>query len=167
MKRLTKEDLTELSRTLTLIEPNAQRQFIGGAGRDGDTLCISGGTLIDTPEGVDFISDSGETTHFSGVDLSTSWVTRNAAYQLNGTIHIGKKWLKNGFNLYDFAHEYGHYLQQRDPNHNYLCTMLKSVYSLLTDPKNHENQPFEIDATRRGYEYLRDNAGKAGQKNGL
>ena len=78
MKKLTKEDLTELSRTLTLIEPNAQRQFIGGAGRDGDTLCISGGTLIDTPEGVDFISDSGETTHFSGVDLSTSWVTRTA-----------------------------------------------------------------------------------------
>ncbi len=159
MKKLTKKDLTELSKTLPLIEPNAQRQFIGGAGRNGRTLRIEGGTLMDTPEGVDFISDSGEITHFIGVDLSTSWVTSNAAYQLNGTIHIGKKWLKNGFDLYDFAHEYGHYLQQQDPNHNYTLTIIKSVYSLLTNPKNHENQPFEKDATRRGNEYL-DNVGR-------
>ena len=166
MKKLTKKDLTELSKTLLLIEPNAQRQFIGGAGRNGDTLCISGGTLIETPEGVDFVSDSGEITHFAGANFSTSWVFGNTAYQLNGTIHIGKKWLKNGFNIYNFAHEYGHYLQQQDPNYNYTLTILKSLYSVLTDPKNHANKPFEKDATRRGYEYLY-NAGNAGEKNGF
>lgn len=167
MKKLTKKDLAELSKTLPLIEPNAQRQFIGGAGRNGERLRISGGTLIDTPEGVDFISDSGEITHFKGVDFSTSWVLSDTGYQLNGTIHISKKFIKDGFNIYNFAHEYGHYLQQKDPNHNYLFTSVKSIYSLWKDPKNHANQPYEKDATRRGNEYLRDNAGKAGKKNGL
>lgn len=164
MKKLTKKDLTELSKTLTLIEPNAQRQFIGGAGRNGERLRISGGTLIDTAEGVDFISDTGEITHFKGVDFSTSWVFDDTAYQLNGTIHISKEWLKDGFNIYNFAHEYGHYLQQQDPNYNYTATMLKSMYSVLTNPGNHANQSFEKDATRRGEEYLRDNAGKAGKR---
>lgn len=164
MKKLTKEDLTGLSKTLTLIEPNAQRQFIGGAGRNGEHLRISGGTLIDTAAGVDFISDTKEITHFKGVDFSTSYVFDNTAYQLNGMIHISEKWLKNGFNIYDFAHEYGHYLQQIDPNHNYPVTMVKSFYSLLTDPENHHNQPYEKDATRRGEEYLRENAGKGGKK---
>ena len=159
MKKLTKKDLTELSKTLTLIEPNAQRQFIGGAGRNGERLRISGGTLIDTAEGVDFISDTGEITHFKGVDFSTSWVFDDTAYQLNGTIHISKEWLKGGFDIYKFAHEYGHYLQQQDPNHNYTLTVIKSVYSLLTNPRNHENQPFEKDATRRGNEYL-ENVGR-------
>ena len=164
MKKLNKEDLTGLSKTLTLIEPNAQRQFIGGAGRNGEHLRISGGTLIDTAAGVDFISDTKEITHFKGVDFSTSYVFDNTAYQLNGMIHISEKWLKNGFNIYDFAHEYGHYLQQQDPNYNYLATMLESGFSVLTDPENHDNQPFEKDATRRGEEYLRKNAGKGGKK---
>lgn len=164
MKKLTKEDLTELSKTLTLIEPNAQRQFIGGAGRNGDRLRISGGTLIDTAEGVDFISDTGEKTHFKGVDISTSWVLDDTAYQLNGTIHISEKWAKDGFDIYDFAHEYGHYLQQQDPDYNYPVTMLQSMWSVATDSGNHANQPFEKDATRRGEEYLRANAGKAGKR---
>ena len=42
--------------------------------------------------------------------------------------------------------------------------MVKSIYSLLTDPENHHNQPYEKDATRRGEEYLRENAGKGGKK---
>ena len=164
MKKLTKEDLTELSKTLTLIEPNAQRQFIGGAGRNGEHLRISGGTLIDTAAGVDFISDTKEVTHFKGVDFSTSWVRDDTAYQLNGTIHISEKWLKNGFNIYDFAHEYGHYLQQQDPNCNYPLMAAESAFSELFDPENHANQPFEKDATRRGEAYLRKNAGKGGKK---
>lgn len=149
---------------MTLIEPNAQRQFIGGAGRNGEHLRISGGTLIDTAAGVDFISDTKEVTHFKGVDFSTSWVRDDTAYQLNGTIHISEKWLKNGFNIYDFAHEYGHYLQQQDPNCNYPLMAAESAFSELFDPENHANQPFEKDATRRGEEYLRKNAGKGGKK---
>lgn len=162
MKKLTKQCLVELSETLTLIEPNVQRQFVGGAGDTGDRLPISGGTLVDTQSGVDFISNSRQVTHFKGVDISTSWVREGTAYQLNGTIHIDEGWAKNGFNIYDFAHEYGHYLQQQDPNHCYLTTILKSVYSVISDPGNHKNQPIEIDATRRGNEYLRDHAGKGG-----
>lgn len=42
--------------------------------------------------------------------------------------------------------------------------MLESGFSVLTDPENHDNQPFEKDATRRGEEYLRKNAGKGGKK---
>ena len=149
---------------MTLIEPNAQRQFIGGAGRNGEHLRISGGTLIDTAAGVDFISDTKEVTHFKGVDFSTSWVRDDTAYQLNGTIHISEKWLKNGFTIYAFAHEYGHYLQQQDPNCNYPLMAAESAFSELFDPENHANQPFEKDATRRGEEYLRKNAGKGGKK---
>lgn len=37
------------------------------------------------------------------------------------------------------------------------------MYSVITDPGNYANQPFEKDATRRGNEYQRDNAGKAGK----
>lgn len=87
-------------------------------------------------------------------------MAQNAAYQLNGTIHISDSWANNGFSNFDFAHEYGHYLQQEEiGTANYLVNVaIPSVISAWTNPENHSSQSYEIDATERGIGYMNNNS---------
>ena len=79
------------------------------------------------------------------------------AYQLNGMIHVSSSWANDGFNVYDFAHEYGYYLQQEEMGSlKYYMMAMASVYSVYSNPGNHLQQPFEMEASRLGLEYLNE-----------
>lgn len=121
----------------------------------GTEYKIAGGTLVDTPEGVEFHSDSGIKVWFPFVDISTSIVNEGTAYNLTGTIHIDKGWLEKGFGINDFLHEFGHYLQEIEMGFSEYVTgvAIPSMLSLLRDPESHDSQPFEQDATKRGQEF--------------
>lgn len=118
-------------------------------------LRILEGYLIPKTDHVIFRSDEGGEIVFQGVRISTSMVVKNSAYQLNGIIYISKNWIKGGFSIQDFTHEYGHYLQQQEMGlFKYLRKVaLPSIFSLLTKPKTHYHRPFERDATNKGNEY--------------
>lgn len=118
---------------------------------------IQGGYLIPKETHVLFPSDKGEEIIFQGIRVSTSRVVKNAAYQLNGVIYISKNWIKKGFSVQDFAHEYGHYLQQKELGlFKYLVKIaFPSMFSLAAKPKKHFQRPFERDATNKGNEYLK------------
>jgi hypothetical protein len=120
------------------------------------TLKISGGRLINAADGVCFVGDDGRVSFFRGVSFSTRGVVRNAAYQLCGCIHISAAWAASGFNLRNFAHEYGHYIQQRRLGlWRYIWKIaLPSVYSVFSDARRHAGRAFEQEATALGSEYL-------------
>lgn len=119
------------------------------------SLRIREGYLISKTDHVIFRSDEGWEIIFQGVRISTSMVVKNAAYQLNSVIHISKNWIKRGFSIQDFTHEYGHYLQQQEMGlFKYLRKVaFLSVFSLITRPETHYHRPFERDATNKGNEY--------------
>lgn len=123
-------------------------------------LRIEGGVLREVDEngihGVMYYGDNGATCFFSGVRMTTKLVLNGYAYQFNGTIHVSASWASNGFNVYDFAHEYGHYLQQESMGDaEYYKIAIQSGYSVITKPEEHPNQPFEVQATDLGNQYLR------------
>ena len=83
-------------------------------------------------------------------------VAPNGAFQLWGRIFIGRRWHKDGFLLRNFAHEYGHYLQERRIGHiRYIFKIaLPSLWSLIRRPLRHEKQTFEREATMLGIDYI-------------
>ena len=149
MKKLTRKNLDELTNAMPVISEQDQRSCVGGA--PGDILDISGGTV--------FFGENGFMTFYRDVTFSTKNVVDGAAYQLNGVIHISQSWANNGFSNDDFAHEYGHFLQQQEMGTlAYLrYVAIPSMESVWTDPDNHASEPFEIDATERGMEYKNNN----------
>lgn len=157
MKKLTRKNLDELTNAMPVISEQDQRSCVGGA--PGDILDISGGYLIEMSGGTVFFGENGFMTFYRDVTFSTKNVVDGAAYQLNGVIHISDSWVNNGFSNDDFAHEYDHFLQQQEMGTAaYLATVvIPSVWSAWTDPENHANEPFEIDATERGMEYKNNN----------
>lgn len=128
-----------------------------------DALRIAGGALLNLADGCLFVGDRGERCLFRGVRYSTRGVRANTAYQANGVVRISERWLADArqpFGLRDFAHEYGHYLQQRDYGwwDYYSRVALDSVTHLGAD---HFGRPYEADATRRGEAYLAEHLHRA------
>ncbi len=136
-----------------------QAFLLGG----GNILYISGGYLENMSYGVLFVGNDGTRCFFNGVSWTTDGlyniipVVENTAYQWNGTIHIDYGWAKDGFNVYNFAHEFGHYLQQEEMGtYNYLrYVAYPSMYNLqFEDGYNHNSMPYETDATSRGIKFF-------------
>lgn len=121
-----------------------------------DALRIAEGALLNLADGCLFVGDGGERCLFRGVRYSTRGVRANTAYQANGVIRISERWLSDAqcpFGLHDFAHEYGHYLQQRDYGWwDYYSRVAWDSITHLGD--DHYARPYEADATRRGAAYL-------------
>ncbi|MGE9314219.1 hypothetical protein ACLOAU_21370 [Niabella sp. CJ426] len=129
-----------------------------------DQMAINGGLLVETANGVQYYGSSGTVAFFPGVKLSKN-AANNTAYQMNGTIHINENWANNGFDIDDFAHEYGHYLQQQGRGQfRYLLEIaLPSVgsavignilYKMFGTENFHDNQWYEKSATQLGQEFL-------------
>ncbi|MGE9312244.1 hypothetical protein ACLOAU_11375 [Niabella sp. CJ426] len=114
---------------------------------------IQGGTLYADLNGTTYIGDDGAVCYFQGVSFTTDCATGGkAAYQLDGIIHVTDDWANDGFDIYKFSHEYGHYLQQQQMGDAayYAYVVGPSVWSAATDPSNHPNQWFEDAATVNG-----------------
>jgi hypothetical protein len=148
MRTLKKTDIESMERELRVLKNPEQIKIIGGTGY----LEIKGGALVQLDGGVMYVpfgsgsngSSSGNAVFFEGVTISTSSVTGSTSYQMNGTIHIDSNWAANGFNLCDFAHEYGHYLQQQEWGN-------AKYYGMAASP---DAQWYETNASERGYAYL-------------
>lgn len=133
------------------------RQIVGGG---EDPVSIKGGTIQNTDQGVVWMGDDGRSCTFYGVSFSVGGLCLDdSAYQLSGTIRIGREWLEDGFSVYDFAHEFGRYLQQCEYGTlNYITDVaIPSAWDSATNRSQHSSQPYEKDATKRGDEYLKKN----------
>ena len=115
-------------------------------------LEIKGGVLTNTPYGVLYEpSEGGGRILFDGARFVVGFALPDTAWQFSGRIMISRSWLRSGFTVRHFAHEYGHYLQQRDIGLlRYTAEALKSAFSLITNPRRHYARAFEEDATKRG-----------------
>lgn len=159
MDKITKENVDEAIRQNHL---NAQQEPV--ASSKLSELHISGGVLKQVSDGVYYYGDNGSSCFFKGAKITTSLAT-GGAYQLNGWIHVDPSWTTHGFNVYDFAHEYGHYLQQQKEGLKYYETAVKSLYSaiyasLTKDWDSHTQKPYEQEATALGNEYLKEHMKK-------
>ena len=157
MKKVRRIKLDSLQKDLLYLSKGQLQSFLGGKGKKGTR--IYGGTLLNTDNGVVWTGDDGKSGRFYGVSFTIDDVCPDdTAYQLLGTIHIERGWAEDDFNIYNFAHEFGHYLQEEEYGFwEYLKMASESAKSVLEDPDNHMNQPYEKDATKRGLEYLNKN----------
>lgn len=156
MKKITSKEIAEMS-AKTGLTPKSD---VPNPPSQSNAIIISGGELVQMGNDVIYYGNNGAHVTFRGVkyEINKHLIAPNTAYQLNGTIHISQSWLDNGFNIYNFAHEYGHYIQEEDMGKlEYYYYALQSMYSLLTDPDNHGNTPFEKQAEELGYNYLINN----------
>lgn len=137
--------------------------MIGGL---NEQLPISGGVLENVEGGVLFTGSDGSTCLFEGVSWSTKAVCSGTAYQLSGIIHISYDWInaeEYPFNVTNFAHEFGHFLQQQEyGTWNYLWDVaVPSVYDIWHNGgTNHHQQPYEQDADKRGEDYMNEHMKK-------
>lgn len=157
MKKIGRLRLDELKEHVDILTAEEQQSFVGGA--NGDVWRISGGYLYDVGSGTLFCGDDDKFAWFPGVGLSTSFTYPNSAYYHNGTIHVDEGWLANNFDVFDFAHEFGHYLQEINMStwDYYTEVVIPSFYTATTkDPYEHSQTPHEQDATYRGYSFLYD-----------
>lgn len=109
----------------------------------------------DGMHGVMYYGNNGTTCFFSGVKMSSTPID-GSAFQMHGIIFVSPGWVSRGFDVYDFAHEYGHYIQEMNmPAALYYSLAVGSVYSYLTStPEEHMSKPFEVQATNLGNQYL-------------
>lgn len=119
---------------------------------------IADGMLYADEQGTLFVGNHGERVLFRGVRVRLGGTLPNTAFQLNGCIRIGRKW-QSTFTSTLLAHEYGHFLQQRQLGawrYAWLAlkSMLSVVYSTLLRRHNHFTRSFERNATYRGQRYI-------------
>lgn len=161
MRKLTKLKVAELSKEMPILTIEEEKGVIGGWDpvTGYQTLQIYGGSLIEQSNGTWFYGDDGRRIFFEGIGISTSYVLDRGAYQAGGTIHVGEYWANNGFGVDKFAHEYGHYLQEQEMGGAAYWSQVAvpSAYSAWSDLSNHDNQPYEQDATNRGQSYMNNN----------
>ena len=155
-RKITRLGIEELRDKMYVLNTLEQRTIIGG-----ERVNINGGYLEEVNGGVYYYGNNGCSVFFEGVEIWVSNLIRDySAYQLNGTIGIESDWCNTSFNIYDFAHEYGHYLQQKTMGtYDYLTVVVpNSLYSAtFNDPYTHSQQTYELQATLLGNEYLKNN----------
>ncbi len=152
MKKVGRLRLSELEGRMDTLTKAEQHEYLGG----NNTWRIYGGYLYEVEGGTLFCGDNGKFVWFPGISVSSDWVTGGAAYQYGGTIHVDEDW--SNFDINDFAHEYGHYLQQKDKGYwSYILNVaIPSMYTAGSDPGNHSTYWYEQDATQRGEHVLYD-----------
>ncbi len=158
MENITRKDIEESKKKQGISEKTDKPQpyFLS-------EMKINGGVLKEVTQdgmhGVMYYGNNGETCFFSGVRMTSNPLCDGAAFQLKGIIFVSPGWASRGFNVYDFAHEYGHYIQEMGmPGMLYYPLAIGSVYSYLTSsPEEHMSKPFEVQATSLGNKYLLDN----------
>lgn len=165
MKKIKKLDLNGMKETDTLLNDSAT--LLSTAGSDS-TINISGGTLKNTNGGVLYTGNDGSSCFFTGVSASVvGWIPDGTACQWSGTIYIETGWAASSFNVNDFAHEYGHYLQQQEMGTgSYIWSVgISSVWDMIKNGGcGHSDLPYEKDATERGMAYLNANMKKPTKK---
>lgn len=160
MKKIQRLSLNELEETCTLLNDYAQASILGGK-----DIKIKGGVLQEINGGVQYTGDDGSTCFFSGVSLSTTSPS-GTAYQYGGTIHIDEKW--RSFDVNDFAHEYGHYIQEQEMGtFTYTYSVgVPSAFDVMwgnffdwlgISHKEHSHRSYEVDASEKGNDYLKSN----------
>lgn len=80
------------------------------------------------------------------------------ALQEYGYVGISQAWARSNFDIHDFAHEFGHYLQQVEMGFSYQYRVaLPSIINItFYGGAGHDSMPYEKDATARGEAYLRE-----------
>lgn len=153
MKKIQRLSLNGLKETCLLLDDTTKMSILGG----GDKVNIKGGTLENMQNGVQYVGTDGTTCFFEGVNYAIGGIVwKDSAYQLLGTIRISKSWIEDGFSVESFAHEYGHYLQQKDMSvWDYTILAVKSLYSSISD--GHSSKSYEQDASGRGSDYYNKN----------
>lgn len=164
MKKIKRLSLNGLEETQMLLNDVTKASIVGGAAACGGRE-IAGGTLEERNGGVVYTGNDGSTCFFAGVKLGDGFAVENTAYQLGGVITISKSW--TSFNVDDFAHEYGHYLQEQEMGHwNYFWDVaVYSAYDMLVNGGyGHQDLSVEKDATERGKAYLSSHLTKSKEK---
>jgi len=119
---------------------------------------ICGGGLLNTREGTLFLGYDGSRRLFRGVrvHLSRFLPFTPAAFQLCGHIFVNRRWARKSFGVRVFAHEYGHYLQQKQMGflRYFFRVAVPSAWSVLRNPRRHALKWFEQQATEWGRAYL-------------
>ena len=156
MKKIKRLSLNGLKETCLLLDDTTKMSILGGGGK----VNISNGTLENMQNGVQYVGTDGTTCFFEGVNFVIGGTLENTAYQFNGTIHIDESWLKNGFNVDNFAHEYGHHLQQQEMGtlYYFAYVAIPSVWNEWAEGgSGHSSMPYEKDADKRGSDYYNKN----------
>lgn len=154
-RKITRLSIDELRDKMYVLNTLEQRAIIGG-----DRININGGYLEEVNGGVYYYGNNGCSVFFKGVQVEIGGIVSDGtAYQMSGTIRIAEDWCNSTFNIYNFAHEYGHYLQQKEMGTlGYIIDVaIPSIYSAATNPDGHGQKPYEQDATMRGNQYLTNN----------
>ncbi|GAA5221283.1 hypothetical protein GCM10025777_19130 [Membranihabitans marinus] len=120
---------------------------------------ISGGYLEEAANGVTYYGHDGQLIFFPDIKLSAKSV-KGTAFQFLGVIHINKYWASSGFNVYDFTHEYGHFIQEkRIGSFKFLFTIgilsvCSVLYDTLTKSNLHGSRWFEREASQLGFDFI-------------
>lgn len=141
--------------------------MIGGM---GEKLNISGGSLENVEGGVLFTGSDGSTCLFEGVSWTSNCVFSGTAYQAMGYIHISNDWVNaayHPFDINDFAHEFGHYLQEQEYGLAYYLGIAapSAAEIYFFNGQYHDLLPGEQDADKRGEEYMKEHMKKPEPKN--
>ncbi|MCF0194297.1 MAG: hypothetical protein HUK00_03850 [Bacteroidaceae bacterium] len=129
-------------------------------GTSGRRLRIRDGVLEVQEGGVMYCGENGSECFFPGVTAAFygrmhDRMVPKTAYQLNGHIGVSPSW--ETFGVMDFAHEYGHHLQQKVMGWKYYIRGLCSMCSMVMNRAGHRDEAFEREATRLGAEFVREN----------
>jgi hypothetical protein len=138
-----------MERELQELHSIEKASIIGGG---NGVYVLSDGVVISNSYGSTIYYENGNCLYLDGVQISTSLVAPDTGYQWNGVIHISQP---EGWSVNLLLHEYGHYIQQQEMGRwdYFWGVAAPSVWSLLTNPDNHNSKWFEIDATKKGKEY--------------
>lgn len=159
MKKIQRLSLNDLKETCLLLDDTTKKSILGG----GEIVPLSKGSLENMENGVQYIGKDGITCFFAGVNFSLGGTADMTAYQLLGTIHIDPTWINDKdhpFTVEDFAHEYGHFLQELSMGTlSYLMYVaLPSVLNeWLEGGSGHSEMPTEKQATEFGMDYYNKN----------
>ena len=171
LKKMTLANRCSLHELAVGMQPLGAIDLAAMIGGLHEQLSISGGVLENVEGGVLFTGNDGSTCLFEGATFVAGGSLPGSAYQMSGTIHISYDWLndkKYPFNVNNFAHEFGHYLQQQEMGlGSYLVDVAApSGYDMAlryvgcNPGYAHNELPYEKDADDRGKKYMEEHMKK-------
>lgn len=149
-QKLTRALIDEIRKEMPVLNEDEEKRVQGGWDpvKGYETLRIAGGFLQETGNGTWYYGEDGKQIFFEGIGISTAEpIASGTAFQVGGVISISQDWLndtRHPFTIKDFAHEYGHYLQELEMGSGsyWKDVAIPSGYNLLTDPGSHDDMPY-------------------------